>query len=208
MENFLSPKINLNEKQMKATNAHLNLLLKWKKVHNLTSLIDLEDLYKFHYLDCFLGLKTLESLVEVPGTIFDLGSGPGFPGLLAAVYWPDKEVNLVESSSKKCSFLKLACSEMNLHRTNVLGQRAEALRGINFAITRATFSEKTRYMMKACLAPKGKVACWVSEQQATEFKQDSQKKAEWVLEKEGYYELEPGHRRGIMVFHVKQAWEK
>jgi 16S rRNA (guanine527-N7)-methyltransferase len=215
VENFSAQKIYLNDFQLKATKAHFEILMKWKDVHNLTSLTSFEDMYWSHYVDCFQGLQALDRMypssaltrpagtlshkereIALPATIYDLGSGAGFPGLLAAVWWPDKEIVLVESSKKKCSFLSIACQYMGLNRVKVLGQRTESLKNIEFAITRAAFSEDNWDQIKPCLAPEGRVAFWLSGKQ-------SKIKPGWVLDKEEYYELEPGHQREIAVFHVK-----
>ncbi len=235
MENFSAQKIYLNDFQLKATKAHFEILMKWKEVHNLTSLTTSEDMYWNHYVDCFKGLQALDRMYPpqnsplplgegaqragegtvlqhapptlpspsngegnpgLPSVIYDLGSGAGFPGLLAAVWWPDKEIILVESSQKKCSFLRIASKHMGLHRVKILGQRTESLRNVEFAITRAAFSDENWDQIKPCLTPAGRVAFWLSGKQA-------KIKPGWVLDKEEYYELEPGHQREIAVFHVE-----
>ncbi len=210
MENFSAQKIYLNDSQLKATKAHFEILMKWKDVHNLTSLTTFEDMYWNHYVDCFKGLQALDRMYPpqnsplplgegnpgLPSVIHDLGSGAGFPGLLAAVWWPDKEIILVESSQKKCSFLRIASKHMGLHRVKVLGQRTETLRDVEFAITRAAFSDENWNQIKPCLTSTGRVAFWLSGKQA-------KIKPGWVLDKEEYYELEPGHQREIAVFHVE-----
>jgi len=38
-------------------------------------------------------------------TVFDFGSGGGFPGMVLAIMRPDIDFSLVESDQKKCSFL-------------------------------------------------------------------------------------------------------
>ena len=76
--------------------------------------------------------------------------------------WPEKEIYLVESSKKKQSFLSLAASEMKLNRVKILGQRAEELRDIPFAITRAAFSPQNWKMLEPILAPGGRIALWLS----------------------------------------------
>jgi 16S rRNA (guanine527-N7)-methyltransferase len=58
-------------------------------------------------------------------TIADLGSGPGFPGLPLAIALPGAAVALVESSSRKCSFLRTASAVAETANVTVVPARAE-----------------------------------------------------------------------------------
>src|SRR3989338_2381983 len=145
MDAFKNLGILLDQNQIEKLRKHSELLIKWNEVHNLTTVRDPDKIFLYHYVDCLFGLKILEKFEE--NKIYDLGSGAGFPGLIAAVLWPEKEIYLVESSKKKQSFLSLAASEMKLNRVKILGQRAEELRDIPFAITRAAFSPQNWKML-------------------------------------------------------------
>ena len=188
----------LSKEQFDKIEKHLDIFLKWKEIHNLTSIENKSDVYKEHYLDSVLGLRAIEPLVQKSeSVIYDFGSGAGFPGLIAAVLWPNKDIFLVESSRKKSSFLKLSSSLMELNRVFVVEKRVEDLRGeVSFAITRAAFSAKNWFLLKKAMAPQGRVAFWLSASVESE-------NPDWVLERREYYELEPKHKRQIAVFHVK-----
>ncbi len=186
--------IYLEKKQIDQLQIHFDLLNLWKNVHNLTTIDDPKKIFLYHYVDSLLGLKILEKLVPISDLIYDLGSGAGFPGLIAAVLWPDRDITLVESSKKKCSFLRLSASSMKLNRLSVLGKRVEELQSIQFAITRAAFSPTNWPILEPVLAPGGRIAFWLSE------KEEIKNTPHWALEHQAYYELEPGHRRQIAVF--------
>jgi len=64
--------------------------------------------------------------VRVAGTIADLGSGAGFPGLVLAVALPATHVDLVESNGRKSAFLSRAIAELVLPNTHAVAARAEA----------------------------------------------------------------------------------
>lgn len=179
----------LQKNQTEQLRTHFNLLMKWNKVHNLTTIDNPEEIFLYHYVDSLLGLKALET----PGEIYDLGSGAGFPGLMAAVLWPDKDITLVETSKKKCSFLRIAASSMCLNRVKVLDKRVEDLRDISFAITRAAFSPSHWSILDPAIAPGGRIAFWLSNKEIPES-------LHWVLDNQSCYELEPGHKRQIVVF--------
>jgi 16S rRNA (guanine527-N7)-methyltransferase len=184
----------LEKNQLEQLQIHFDLLMRWKEVHNLTTIDDPKKILLYHYIDSVLGLQVLQtSSSSENGEICDLGSGAGFPGLVAAVLWPEKNITLVETSKKKCSFLRLAASSMGLNRVKILDQRVEALHDIKFSITRAAFSPANWSVLDPAIAPQGQIAFWLSDKEIPNS-------PHWVLDKQFYYELEPGHRRQIAVF--------
>ena len=52
--------------------------------------------------------------------MLDLGSGGGFPGILIGILKPNNKVCLVESSSKKCYFLKKTVHELSLKNVFII----------------------------------------------------------------------------------------
>lgn len=59
------------------------------------------------------------------GPWLDLGSGPGFPGLVIAALCPNMPVVLVESRARRFEFLTRAIAELGLAKCRVEGQRLE-----------------------------------------------------------------------------------
>ncbi len=76
-----------------------------------------------HVADALVALE----LEQVRGArqIADIGSGAGFPGLVLAAALPDSRVALVESSSKKCAYLRRAVEAMGLENVEAVAARAE-----------------------------------------------------------------------------------
>ena len=87
---------------------YLSLLEKWQPKINLISNNTLDIAWDRHFED---SLQLLNILPEGEKTLFDLGSGAGFPGLVLAIAREDLNVHLVESDQKKCSFLKTVSRE-------------------------------------------------------------------------------------------------
>ena len=71
----------------------------------LTSIRDRDDAFRQHVLD---SLAAVPVLSEVDGSIVDVGSGGGAPGLPLAIAFPDRELTLLEASGRKCDFLRRA----------------------------------------------------------------------------------------------------
>jgi len=99
------------------------LLIKWQAKINLVSPFTLADAWTRHFID------SAQMAVLIPDgakTLYDFGSGAGFPGLVIAVLRPEITVHLVESDSKKCAFLQVVSRETETPVT-VLNQRVEAV---------------------------------------------------------------------------------
>ncbi|KPQ27364.1 MAG: 16S rRNA (guanine(527)-N(7))-methyltransferase RsmG [Porphyrobacter sp. HL-46] len=61
------------------------------------------------------------------GPWLDLGSGPGFPGLVIAALCPNMPVVLVESRGRRAEFLETCIAALGLAKCRVEGQRLERL---------------------------------------------------------------------------------
>jgi 16S rRNA G527 N7-methylase RsmG len=119
--------------EMAILELHFELLQRWNRRMNLTSLRSTVEIVLRHYCESLLFGSRL------PGgryRLADIGSGPGFPGFPIAVVRPDCHVSLVESNSRKCVFLRE--SSRNLPTVRVLEQRAEHLtESFDWIVTRA-----------------------------------------------------------------------
>jgi 16S rRNA (guanine527-N7)-methyltransferase len=80
-----------------------------------------------------IGKHLLDSLAMQPfvrdlGTLADLGTGPGLPGIPLAIATPSLHVTLVESNGKKARFLREAVRKLGLANVDVAESRIEAYR--------------------------------------------------------------------------------
>lgn len=99
---------------------YLELLDKWNKVYNLTAIRDPQQMVSNHLLD---------SLAVTPhlwaGQWLDVGCGAGLPGLVLAVVKPEWHFTLLDSNSKKTSFVQQAIIELELRNVAVQCARVE-----------------------------------------------------------------------------------
>jgi 16S rRNA (guanine527-N7)-methyltransferase len=93
--------------------AFVHTLVRWQKAINLVGNTTLDSIWVRHILDS-AQLKIL--IPERAKTLTDLGSGAGFPGLVAAAMRPDLEVTLIESDARKAAFLGEAARRMELEK--------------------------------------------------------------------------------------------
>ncbi|MBO7703231.1 MAG: 16S rRNA (guanine(527)-N(7))-methyltransferase RsmG [Solobacterium sp.] len=97
------------------------LLKEWNAKFNLTAIDEPEEVYEKHILDCLLPLKT----EDIHGSVLDVGSGAGFPGLIWAIVRPDCMFTLLEPTAKRCRYLETAAKELALSNVRVENARAE-----------------------------------------------------------------------------------
>jgi 16S rRNA (guanine527-N7)-methyltransferase len=114
--------IGLSERQIDQIYQHYELLLRWNQRMNLTTVNPGPDTVIRHYCESLFFAAHLPAAQE-DISVFDLGSGPGFPGIPMAVLKPSWHVTLVESGQRKAVFLRE--SSRNLQNISVLAQRME-----------------------------------------------------------------------------------
>lgn len=95
---------------------------------NLTAIKEREQFYLKHILDSVYFLKFISIKFD---TAIDLGSGGGFPGMVLAIYFPEKRFFLVESIAKKCVFLKNVVSMLHLSNVDVINSRIENIKELS-----------------------------------------------------------------------------
>ena len=116
--------IELGAEAVAKLEAYLRLIEKWNRVHNLTAVREPEQMVVLHVLD---SLSVLPHVAEA-GSLVDIGSGPGLPGIPLAIAAPGIEVTLLDSSHKKAAFLEQARVDLALSNVRVVCERVELWR--------------------------------------------------------------------------------
>lgn len=137
--------------------AHLELVAKWNRVHNLTAVRETEQMVVLHVLDSLSLLPHLGAAKSV----VDVGTGAGFPGIPLAIARPELVVTLLDSSHKKGTFLEQAKAELGLANVIVACERVEAYRPaqpFDVVVSRA-FSDLADFVAQArhLAAPGGRL---------------------------------------------------
>lgn len=127
--------IQLRDSVVEQLVSYLTLLQKWNKAYNLTAIRDPDAMIHLHLLD------SLSVLPYIKGNrIIDVGTGPGLPGMILAICYPDKTFTLLDSNGKKTRFLTQAKMELGLDNVSVANERVEnhqAIGGYDHVISRA-----------------------------------------------------------------------
>jgi 16S rRNA (guanine527-N7)-methyltransferase len=99
---------------------YLALLHKWNKFYNLTAIRNPQQMVSHHLLDSLAVMPYLWA-----GRWLDAGCGAGLPGLVLAISKPEWQFCLLDSNSKKTSFVQQAIIELGLRNATVHCGRVE-----------------------------------------------------------------------------------
>jgi 16S rRNA (guanine527-N7)-methyltransferase len=115
--------LQLTPRQVAAFNRYRQLLLEWNSVHNLTAIREPEEIRVKHFLDSLSLVLVLRG--KIPARMVDVGTGAGFPGLVVKILYPQVQLTLIESVSKKLEFCQLVVEALDLEEVTFLHERAE-----------------------------------------------------------------------------------
>ena len=100
---------------------YARLLQEWNEKINLTAITDPDQIAEKHFYDCMLALHA-----HMPqGSLCDVGSGAGFPGLVFKILLPQLHVTLLEPTQKKGLFLQETVNQLGLKDVEIVCERAE-----------------------------------------------------------------------------------
>ena len=118
--------INLTDKQLSQLEKYYNLLIEWNNKINLTRIVEKEDVYLKHFYDSL----TISKIIDLnnSGSLCDIGTGAGFPGVVLKIVYPNLKVTLVDSLNKRIVFLNEVIKELELTDIEAIHSRAEDIK--------------------------------------------------------------------------------
>lgn len=105
--------LEVSELQRDQLVGYVQLLDKWNKAYNLTSVRDPQTMLVKHILDSIVVSEHI-----VGERFIDVGTGPGLPGIPLAIMKPDCQFYLLDSLGKRIRFIKQVVHELKI--TNVI----------------------------------------------------------------------------------------
>ena len=83
---------------------YTDMLVEKNKVMNLTRIVTREDITVKHILDSMLIFRYAD--IPEAGTVVDVGTGAGFPGVVMKLHRRELDITLMDSLLKRVNFLK------------------------------------------------------------------------------------------------------
>ncbi|RRD40788.1 16S rRNA (guanine(527)-N(7))-methyltransferase RsmG [Leptotrichia sp. OH3620_COT-345] len=121
---LLKSEISVENDRIDKMTEFLNFLYEKNKVVNLTAIRDKKGMAEKHFVDSLLLTKIIGKDEK---KLVDIGTGAGFPGLVLAIYYPEKEFLLVDSVRKKIDFINEVVEKLQLKNVKTSFERAEEL---------------------------------------------------------------------------------
>lgn len=143
--------IDLTENQLEQFEVYCNTLLEYNKHTNLTAIRTKEDVYLKHFYDSMTIIKNVNLNKE---KVIDVGTGPGFPGIVLKIIFPEIDLTLLDSNNKKTKFLTFICEELNFNEVKIINDRIESFvknNRYNFDIVTARAVSHLRIISELCL---------------------------------------------------------
>lgn len=112
--------ITLTDQQKQALIGYVDLLHKWNKAYNLTSVRDPEQMLVRHIMDSIVVAPYLKG-----SRFIDVGTGPGLPGIPLSIVLPNAHFTLLDSLGKRVRFLKQVQHELQLSNITPVQSRVE-----------------------------------------------------------------------------------
>ncbi|TKB46997.1 16S rRNA (guanine(527)-N(7))-methyltransferase RsmG [Ferrimonas sediminicola] len=112
--------LQLSGKQMDQLVLLVELLNKWNKAYNLTSVRDPQEMLVRHIMDSIVVGPHLQGQ-----SFIDVGTGPGLPGLPLAICNPDKSFVLLDSLGKRIRFIRTVVHTLGLDNVTPVQSRVE-----------------------------------------------------------------------------------
>ncbi len=113
--------IALTGPMLDALDQYAEILVEYNQKVNLTAITDPDGIEDKHFADSLL----LANLPETAGKLVDVGTGAGFPGVVAKIFKPELQLTLMEPTGKRVELLKYVCAQLGLSGVEFAKERAE-----------------------------------------------------------------------------------
>jgi 16S rRNA (guanine527-N7)-methyltransferase len=116
--------LKVSEQQIDLLIQYVELLNKWNKAYNLTSVRDPSEMLIKHIMDSLMVGEVLNGK-----NFIDVGTGPGLPGIPLAILFPERNFVLLDSLGKRITFLRQVVFQLKLSNVTPVKTRVEEYQG-------------------------------------------------------------------------------
>ncbi len=116
--------LQVSDQQIQLLIQYVELLNKWNKAYNLTSVRDPKEMLVKHIMDSLMVGEVLQGQ-----SFIDVGTGPGLPGIPLAILYPERNFVLLDSLGKRITFLRQVVFQLKLTNVKPVKSRVEEYQG-------------------------------------------------------------------------------
>ena len=112
--------IDLTDRMCEQLDLYARYLKEYNEKVNLTAITEYEEVLDKHFYDSLLLYDW-----KLEGSLVDVGTGAGFPGVVLKIVIPELKIVLLEPIGKRCTFLRSLIERLDLKDIDVIQERGE-----------------------------------------------------------------------------------
>lgn len=162
--NLIERDYNVSRETISKLEIYADCLIEWQSKFNLIGKSTINSLWHRHILD---SIQLVSAIPEDFQSLMDIGTGAGLPGFILAIYYNQlgKDIYLVDSNKKKCTFLDYVATRCNVDvkiyaerlqdlavqdsfKVDVITARAFASIDNIMSLSRPYTHKKTKYLLQ------------------------------------------------------------
>ncbi len=162
--NLIERDYNVSRETISKLEIYADCLIEWQSKFNLIGKSTINSLWHRHILD---SIQLVSTIPEDFQSLMDIGTGAGLPGFILAIYYNQlgKDIYLVDSNKKKCTFLDYVATRCNVDvkiyaerlqdlavqdsfKVDVITARAFASIDNIMSLSRPYTHKKTKYLLQ------------------------------------------------------------
>lgn len=116
---FLHHRMKISQQQAQKFKKYYDFLVQENQKFNLTAITNFEDVVLKHFVDSAVAVGRFK------GSVLDVGSGAGFPGVVLAILRDDLQITLLDSLNKRVNFLNQLIMLLQLKNVKAVHTRVE-----------------------------------------------------------------------------------
>ena len=124
---YLKLNLNLSDDKLDLIFKYKDFLQSQNKISNLTRLDSEKLVYSSYFLESLMPFINMNFKPVQNQSLLDIGTGSGIPGVLLKIVYPELNVTLIESNSKKINFLSKLIELLKLENISIIQGRSEEI---------------------------------------------------------------------------------
>lgn len=140
--------IELTDEKYNQFMKYYELLIEWNEKINLTAITDFEDVFIKHFYDSLCLVKGIDLNKQ---TLFDVGSGAGFPSIPLKIIFEDLDITIIDSLNKRINFLKVLIKELGIEAKLIHGRAEEHKHRNYYDIVTARAVSNLQVLSELCI---------------------------------------------------------